>query len=86
LPGPDAFAQIPELAERGRRRVELFLQKLDQQLEGRDFIATDFYSIADISALVVVDFATWIKIVVPDASANLRRWYEACSSRPSAKA
>ncbi len=86
LPGPDAFAQIPELAERGRRRVELFMQKLDRQLEGRDFIVGDFYSIADISALVVVDFATWIKIAVPDTSANLRRWYEACSSRPSAKA
>lgn len=86
LPGPHQFDQIPELAERGRRRVDLFLEKLDRQLEGREFVAADSYSIADISAMVLVDFAAWIKIAMPDDASNLRRWYEAISSRPSAAA
>ncbi len=44
------------------------------------------YSIADISALVVVDFAGWAKITVPDDAINLTRWYASVSARPSARA
>ncbi len=86
VPGPDPYPQIPELAERGRQRVERFFARLDVELADRDFVAGDFYSMADISALVVVDFAAWIKIALPDEATNLRRWYEAVSSRPSAAA
>jgi glutathione S-transferase len=86
IPGPDPIEQIPELAVRGRKRVEIFLAKLDRQLEGRKFIVGDLYSIADISAMVVIDFAAWIKISIPGDASNLTRWYEAVSSRPSANA
>jgi len=63
-----------------------FFERLDAELADRDFVAGDFYSMADISALVVVDFAAWIKITVPAEAVNLRRWYETVSSRPSASA
>ena len=84
--GSDAYSQIPELAERGRQRVARFFERLDAELATRDFVAGDFFSMADISALVVVDFASWIKIAVPEEAHNLRRWYKAVSSRPSAAA
>ncbi len=32
LPGPESYAQIPELAERGRQRVLQFFSRLDDQL------------------------------------------------------
>ena len=86
LTGPVSFEQIPELAERGREQVVTFFDRLEQQLEENDHIAGDYFSIADITALVLVDFAAWIKIGVPEAAVNLQRWYEAASSRPSAKA
>ncbi len=86
VPGPDAYAQIPELAERGRQRVASFFARLDAELANREFVAGDFYSMADISALVVVDFAAWIRITVPEEASSLRRWYETVSSRPSAAA
>lgn len=86
LPGPDDFEQVPELAERGRRRVELFLAKLERQLEGRSYVTGDRFTIADISALVFVDFAMWFKVEIPEDSNNLKRWHESVSSRPSAKA
>ena len=86
LPGPDEYAQIPELAERGRQRAKMFLKKMDRQLDRCDFLAGDFYSIADVTALVFVDFATRMKIPLPDDATNLRRWYDAVSSRPSATA
>ena len=84
--GPESYPQIPELAERGRRRVVSFFERLDAELASRDYLAGDFYSIADISAMVVVDFAAWIKISVPEDADNLKRWYADVSSRPSAVA
>jgi len=84
--GPVPYPQIPELAERGRDRVEHFFCRMDEQLADNEFIAGDRFSIADISALVVVDFAAWIKLSVPEDAAHLRRWHESVSSRPSATA
>jgi glutathione S-transferase len=86
LPGPENYEQIPELAERGKTRVARFFEKLDAALTDREFVAGDRYSIADISALVLVDFAGWIKLTIPDACANLRRWHQTISARPSASA
>jgi len=86
IPGPDSFEQIPELAERGRERVRLFIDRLDRQLGEHTYIAGDNYSIADISAMVFVDFAGWIKITIPDDASNLTRWYASVSARPGAHA
>ena len=86
LPGPDNYGQISELVQRGRERVARFYERLDSQLAGNEFVAGDFFSLADISAMVAVDFASWIKIQVPDTASNLVRWYGAVSERPSAAA
>lgn len=86
LPGPDNYLQIPELAERGRARFGRFLQRLDRQLVNNDYVAGDFFSIADISALVAIDFAAWIKLSVPDNASNLSRWYRSISGRPGVSA
>lgn len=86
LPGPDAYPQIPELAERGRQRVAQFMRRLDGRLGETPFLAGDNFSIADISALVFVDFAAWIKITLPADATQLLRWYRDVSARPSAAA
>ena len=57
LPGPHDYEQIPELAERGRSRVEHFFRDMDGRLAGRDYVAGSRYTIADISAMVLTDFA-----------------------------
>jgi glutathione S-transferase len=86
LTGPVQYEQIPELAERSRHCVKAFFVRLEKQLDRNEFVAGAFYSIADITALVLTDFAAWIKIGLPDDAVNLRRWYENVASRPSAKA
>ena len=65
-------------------RALQFFHRLDGQLTDNKFIAGDFFSIADISAMVTVDFAAWLKLALPEDAHNARRWYEAVSSRPSA--
>ena len=86
LPGPHDYEQIPELAERGRTRVENFFRAMDARLAGREFVAGDRYTIADISTQVLIDLAGRAKLNVPDACAHLRRWHAAVSARPSAQA
>jgi glutathione S-transferase len=86
ITGPHGVDQIPELAERGRQCVIAFFDRLEQQLESRAFITGDEYSIADITGLVLIDFARWIKLEVPEEAVNLRRWYGDVSTRPSAGA
>ena len=44
------------------------------------------FSIADITTLVTVDFAKWIKLAIPETCVNLRRWQAEVAARPSAKA
>jgi glutathione S-transferase len=86
LPGADDYEQIPALVERSRTRVGKFFPMLDARLAEREFVAGTHYSIADITSLVAVDFARWIKFAIPDECVHLRRWYAAVSARPSAKA
>ena len=83
LPGPVDYAQIPALAERGRARVQKFFEALDERLAGRDFIATDRFSVADIGAVVAVDFARVVKIRAGDEHPHLQRWRAAMALRPS---
>jgi len=86
LPGPDDYPQIPALVERGRARTQKFFKLIDARLADREFVAGDRYSIADITTLVAIDFAGWIKLAIPDDCAHLRRWHQAVAARPSAKA
>ena len=83
LPGPVDYAQIPALAERGRARVQQFFEVLDAHLATREFIATDRFSIADITAVVAVDFARVVRIKPGAAHPHLQRWRAAMGLRPS---
>ncbi len=85
LPGPVDYPQIAELAQRGLARLQRFLDSLDAQLAGRDTIAAGGFSIADITAVVAVDFARVVRVKPAEHHANLRRWREAMAQRPSFK-
>ena len=78
--------QVPEYGEVCRQAAEKAFGMLDGFLADRKFIAGERYTIADITALVAVDFAKLIKLRVSSEQKNLARWHEAVSSRPSAKA
>ena len=86
LTGATQYEQIPALAERGLQQLGEFLARLELQLSGNEYVAGSFYSIADITAMVLIDFSAWIKVGIPDNAQHIRRWYDAVSSRPSAAA
>jgi glutathione S-transferase len=86
LPGPHDYEQIPALAERGRLRVKHFQEQMDARLAQNEFVAGPRYSIADITALIAVDFAARAKMPIAENLSHLRRWHAQVSARPSAKA
>ena len=67
-------------------REEDFLAMLDERLGESTFVAGERFTIADITALATVDFAQAVKVGAPDGHANIQRWHEAVSARPSAAA
>jgi glutathione S-transferase len=83
---PDGVPQIPALAERGRATAGRLFDKLNRQLSDRDFVTGSRFTIADITALVTIDFAARAKISALEGRDNLQRWHTRVSARPSAAA
>lgn len=80
-------APVAEAAAFNRQIIARFLAWLDRELEGRAFLAGGWFSLADITALCTLDFATGlVAIVVDPALGNVARWHASVSARPSARA
>jgi len=82
LPGPVDYAQIAQLGERGLARLQQFMATLNARLENRTFVAADQFSIADITAVVAVDFARVVKVKPDERHPHLLRWRTALAQRP----
>lgn len=83
LPGPVDYPQIPELAQRGLARVQQFFVVLNERLANHEFIAADRFSVADITAVVAVDFARIVKVKPGEQHPHLVRWRAAMGQRAS---
>ena len=86
LTGPVNYQQIPALAERGMARITAFMDMFNAHLAGRKFVVTGRFTLADITAVVAIDFARVIKIKPQDHHADLLRWRAALALRPSISA
>ena len=82
LPGPVNYEQIPALAERGLARLQHFFVELNERLTQREFIAAGQLSIADITAVVAVDFARVAKVKPDERHPHLQRWRATMAQMP----
>jgi glutathione S-transferase len=78
--------QMPQLADYNRAAAEKFMKTLDRRLGEHEFIAAERFTIADVVAVVGLDFARLIKYRPPEELIHLARWLDACRARPAAKA
>ncbi len=78
--------QVKEWGEANKPKAQAILTMMDAELATRRFIAGADFSIADITAVVAIDFMRPARITRPEGLANLDRWYGEVSARPSAKA
>jgi glutathione S-transferase len=87
IAGPHDYAQIPALVERSKQRVGNFYADFNSRLTDIPFVAGDGFSVADITAVVTVDFATKVaSLPIPGGHRALKRWYDAVSARASMSA
>ncbi|MGB3811404.1 MAG: glutathione S-transferase family protein [Parvibaculum sp.] len=78
--------QFRDFGEANRETAFNAMRWLDRELVGRDFIAGQHYSVADISALCTIDFAKFIGLEIPADCPNLKAWHARVSARESAAA
>lgn len=81
--------EVPQIAAWGETNKDKAIEMMkifDHQLRQNRFVAGADYSIADITAMVAIDFTKPAKIGMPDDLESLKRWYGEVSARPSAAA
>jgi glutathione S-transferase len=84
IAGPHDYDQIPALVERSRQRVGNFYADFNARLADVPFVAGDAFSVADITAVVTVEFATRAAgLPIGDERPGLKRWYDVVSARAS---
>jgi glutathione S-transferase len=87
LPGIHPYEQIPALVDRGRRRVGIFMDKLDQRLGDSAYVACERYTYADVAAYVTVGFAQRALGEDPAGGrAYVARWRDVVAARPAVQA
>ena len=79
--------RFPEFGEHNRSVVAEAMTWLDGELaDGREFLAGDSYSMADIVLLCGLDFAKFVKMDMPESANHLRAWHQRISARPTSRA
>jgi glutathione S-transferase len=87
IAGPHDYEQIPALVERNKQRVRNFYADFNARLADAAFVAGDEFSVADITAVVTVDFATKSAgLPMAEEHMALKRWYDSVSARASISA
>lgn len=75
--------QCADWGEVNAGRIDDRLAELDRRLRGREWIAADRLTIADITGVVAVDFLRILKRNVPAEMTALRDWHARMRARPS---
>ncbi|MCO6186239.1 glutathione S-transferase family protein [Rhizobium sp. L1K21] len=75
--------QVPEWGEVNKPKAVEFLIFLNSELAGRDYIAGDRFTIADITMAVGFDFMKPARITCPPELENVLAWHQRVAARPS---
>jgi glutathione S-transferase len=77
IAGPHDYEQIPALVERSKQRMSNFYHDLNARLSEAAHVGGEDFSVADITAVVTVDFATQASAQpIPAELTAVRRWYD----------
>lgn len=78
--------QFTEFGESNRPKALAAMQRIDELLKSRSYLAGENYSMADIVLLCTIDFAGFIGVAMPENLTALKGWHARMSARPSASA
>ncbi len=77
---------LPEAAAGLKATAQDGIKWLDAQMTGREFIAGDAFTLADIMLFAFLDFGATVGQPIDPANANILGWYERTKSRPGVTA
>ena len=78
--------QIAEAKNMSDKNVRSFYDRLDKEFASAEYVAGNCFSIADITLITAIDFASEMVDLKPQNELeNLARWFSAVSSRSSMK-
>lgn len=78
--------QVADWAALAEGKARAAMHWLDDALKGRDYVAGNRFTIADITCLCALEFARLMRFKPWEEHPNIARWREAVSARPSASA
>ena len=82
----DLFEQIPDAKKASDANVVAYYKRLDREFVSSEYVAGNRYTVADITLLSAIDFASSMVDLKPSESLkNLNRWHKQINSRPSSK-
>jgi glutathione S-transferase len=81
----DRMRVLPEASAGLKAIVQDKLKWLDQLLEGKQYIAGDRFTVADIILYCALDFGAGVKQPIDPSLKNVNAWFKRVDSRPSAK-
>lgn len=82
----DRMRCLPEAADGLKASAQDKLEWLDGQLVGRDYLAGDRFTLADILLYSFLSFGEQVGQPLNRDLKNLSAWFDRCNARPSAKA
>ena len=86
LPGPLQLDLIPALVDRGKKRAAWFYEQIDERLGESEFLGSDRYTAADITAQCVIDTYNAMAVPTPVQCSNVQSWHKAVGARNNATA
>jgi glutathione S-transferase len=75
---------VPEAAEGNKAYAREGMTQIDGVLAGRNYLAADRFSLADILLFCWLDFGAMVGQPIPDACSNLQAWHVRVGARRSA--
>jgi len=81
----DRMRVLPEAATGLKAIVQDKLKWLDKLLEGKQYIAGDRFTVADIILYCALDFGGGVNQKIDPSLKNVNAWFKRVDSRPSAK-
>jgi glutathione S-transferase len=82
----DRMPTLPEAAEGLKGIAQQKITWLDGLIEGREFIAGDRLTLADILLYCFLSFGTTVGQALNEDNKNIMAWYQRMAARPSAQA
>ncbi|NRA61001.1 MAG: glutathione S-transferase [Psychrobium sp.] len=81
----DRETVVPQWGEVSKQRYLAALPMLDKQLSENKYLASNRFSMADITLFSIINFMRVLKLNVPDDLPNLQRWLSETKERDSVK-